>query len=48
VAERAVKTGDEHAIKFAEVCLRLYNINPDPAYLFASEHASRVLTRDRA
>jgi len=48
VVDRAVKTGDEHAIKFAEVCLRLYNINPDPAYLFASEHASRILTRDRA
>jgi hypothetical protein len=46
--DRAVKTGDEHAIKFTEVCLRLYNINPDPAYLVASEHASQVLTRDRA
>jgi hypothetical protein len=48
LAERAVKTGDEHAIKFAEVCLRLYGINPDPAYLIASEHASQLLTRDRA
>ncbi len=43
LAERAVKTGDEHAIKFAEVCLRLYGINPDPAYLIASEHASQLL-----
>jgi len=48
LAERAVKTGDEHAIKYAEVCLRLYAINPDPAYLIASEHASQLLARDRA
>jgi len=48
VLDRALKAGDEHAIKFAEVCLRLYNINPDPAYLLASEHASQLLTRSRA
>ncbi len=48
VVDRALKAGDEHAIKFAEVCLRLYNINPDPAYLSASEHASQLLTRNRA
>ena len=31
--DRAVYSGDEHAIKFTEACLREYQLNPDPAFL---------------
>ena len=31
--DRAVFSGDEHAIKFTEACLREYALNPDPAFL---------------
>jgi Questin oxidase-like len=31
--ERAVFSGDEHAIKFTEACLREYALKPDPAFL---------------
>ncbi len=34
--ERAVSTGDEHAIKFTEACLREHALNPDPAFLVAA------------
>ena len=30
---RAIECGDEHAIKFTEVCLREYELNPRPEYL---------------
>jgi questin oxidase-like protein len=43
--DRAIACGDEHAIKFTEVCLREYALNPDPAFLAASEHAIRMLSR---
>jgi hypothetical protein len=36
---RAVTNGDEHAIKFTEVCLREYALNPKPVYLLAARHA---------
>jgi hypothetical protein len=39
----AVDTGDDHAIKFTEVCLREYALNPNPVYLAAARHAIRVL-----
>lgn len=38
--DRAVATGDEHAIKFTEVCLREYALNPKPVYLSAARHAT--------
>ncbi len=41
--DRAVDTGDEHAIKFTEACLREHALNPKPVYLAAARHASRVL-----
>ncbi len=41
--DRAVATGDEHAIKFAEACLREHALNPKPVYLAAARHASGVL-----
>jgi hypothetical protein len=35
----AVETGDEHAIKFTEVCLRAYRIDARPIFLVAARHA---------
>jgi hypothetical protein len=43
--EMAIATGDEHAIKFTEACLREDAIAPDPAYLAAARHAIGVLGR---
>ncbi|MGA7872007.1 MAG: hypothetical protein WCA22_14065, partial [Candidatus Binatus sp.] len=43
--ERALACGDEHAIKFTEVCLREHAFNPDPAFLAAAGQAIRVLSR---
>ncbi len=45
--ERAVATGDEHAIKFTEACLREHPLNPRPVYLAAAEHAVNALTPRR-
>ncbi len=39
----AIDCGDEHAIKFTEVCLREYWLNPQPEYLAAARHAIGVL-----
>ncbi len=39
----AVETGDDHAIKFTDVCLREYALNPNPVYLAAARHAIGVL-----
>jgi hypothetical protein len=33
LVDRAVFSGDEHAIKFTEACLREYALNPEPAFL---------------
>ncbi|MGN6515583.1 MAG: questin oxidase family protein [Rhizomicrobium sp.] len=41
----AVDTGDDHAIKFTEVALREYALNPNPVYLAAARHAIGVLGR---
>jgi hypothetical protein len=43
--DRAVATGDEHAIKFTEACLREYALNPTPVYLAAAADATRQLGR---
>jgi hypothetical protein len=43
LADRAVATGDEHAIKLTEACLREHAIRPDPAYLLAARDASERL-----
>jgi hypothetical protein len=47
LVERAVRCGDEHAIKFTEVCLREHALNPDPAYIAAANHAIAMLSRAR-
>lgn len=41
--DHAVTTGDEHAIKFTEACLREYALNPKPVYLLAARHAADYL-----
>ena len=41
--DRAVATGDEHAIKFAEACLREHALNPQPLYLAAARDAAEKL-----
>lgn len=45
LADRAVASGDEHAIKLTEACLREHAVRPDPAYLLA---AADVCERLRA
>jgi hypothetical protein len=42
--DRAIACGDEHAIKFTEVCLREHALNPDPAFPVAADHAIRMLS----
>ena len=43
LVERAIAGGDEHGIKFTEVCLREQAINPHPAFLAAADHAINIL-----
>ena len=44
IIERAVDTGDDHAIKFAEAALREYRANPQPVYLTAAlDWSTRLL-----
>jgi hypothetical protein len=43
--DRAVATGDEHAIKFTEACLREQALHPQPVYLAAALDASTRLNR---
>lgn len=44
--DRAVRTNDEHAVKFAEACLREHSLNPKPIYLAATSHASRLIGKE--
>jgi hypothetical protein len=46
LVDRAVATGDEHAIKFTEACLREHAVNPDPIYLIAARDATGRLAED--
>ena len=39
LVDRAVATGDEHAIKFTEACLRQHDLLAEPVFLFAAEDA---------
>jgi Questin oxidase-like len=43
VTEQAVATGDVHAIKLTEACLRLHAESPDPVLLHAAARASQLL-----
>ena len=40
----AVKSGDEHAIKFTEACLRLDAASPSPAFRSAASRAIELLS----
>jgi hypothetical protein len=42
--ERAIACGDEHAIKFTEVCLREHALSPAPVFFAAADHAIRMLS----
>ncbi len=45
IVERAVDTGDPHAIKFAEACVREYRLTRQPVYLTAAlDWPNRLLT----
>ncbi len=43
LVDAAVASGDEHAIKFTEVCLRETALSPSPVYLEAARHAVGLL-----
>ena len=43
LVDRAVATGDEHAIKLTEACLRLYAESPDPVLLYAAARGCELL-----
>ena len=43
LADRAVATGDAHAIKLTEACLRLYAESPDPVLLHAAARGCELL-----
>ena len=43
IVEQAIRTGDEHAIKFVEACLHEHRRNPDPLFLAAAADASARL-----
>jgi hypothetical protein len=45
LTDRAVATGDEHAIKLTEACLRVHAETPDPVFLHAAARASELLAR---
>lgn len=42
--DAAIRSGDEHAIKFTEACFREYSIVSDPRFLFAAGKAIQLLT----
>lgn len=48
IIDRAVSTGDEHAIKFTEACLREHTLNPSPAFPAAAADAARILGMNAA
>jgi len=45
--DRALRSRDEHAIKYTEACLSEYALSPSPAYLRAADHAIGLLTLSR-
>jgi hypothetical protein len=48
LVDRAIATGDEHAIKFTEACLARHAQCPSPVFLAAARHAVEMLGRGRA
>ncbi len=46
LVERAIASGDEHAIKFTEVCLREHALNPDAAFYRRRRSCDSYAERD--
>jgi hypothetical protein len=44
LVERAIASGDEHAIKFTEACVREHALHSEPAFLAAADHAIGALS----
>ncbi len=44
LADRAIATNDEHAIKFTDACFREYALNPKPVYIHAARDGVRRLS----
>lgn len=44
--DRAIATGDEHAVKFTEACLREFALNPKPIYRAAACHAIKLFAKE--
>jgi Questin oxidase-like len=47
LVDRAIRSDDEHAIKYIEACLSEYSLSPSPIYLRAADHAIGFLTPRR-
>jgi hypothetical protein len=45
LVERAIAHGDEHVIKFTEVCLHRHALGPSPVYFAAADHVSSMIPR---
>ena len=45
IVEQAIRTGDEHAIKFVEACLDEHRRNPDPLFVAAAADAAARLAQ---
>jgi hypothetical protein len=45
LVERAIAHGDEHVIKFTEVCLHRHALGPSPVYFAAADHVSSIIPR---
>lgn len=43
IVEQAIRTGDEHAIKFVEACLDEHGRKPAPLFLAAAADAAAQL-----
>jgi hypothetical protein len=41
--DRAVRSGDAHAIKFADTAVEAYRDSADPALLAAADHATALI-----
>jgi len=45
LVDRAIAHGDEHVIKFTEVCLHRHALSPSPVYFAAADHVSSMIPR---
>jgi hypothetical protein len=46
VLQRAVGSGDAHAIKFADAAIEMWELDKDPLLLAASSHATELISQD--